>query len=101
MPATQRGHARRLPSGKRQLRYYDAEGERKTGGVFASKSAALDHYRDTIVPGGSRDRSSDPETFAELVDVYLERHGRIRRPRRSARCGIACGARSTPTATSR
>ena len=24
MPATQRGHARRLPSGKWQLRYYDA-----------------------------------------------------------------------------
>jgi hypothetical protein len=50
MPATQRGHARRLPSGKWQLRYYDAEGERKTGGSFPSKTAALDHFRDVIEP---------------------------------------------------
>jgi integrase len=79
MPATQRGHARRLPSGKWQLRYYDGEGARKTGGVFASKSAALDHYRDVIEPGSIRANGSrDPEIFSALVDVYLERHGRIR-----------------------
>ena len=46
MPAVQRGHARRLPSGKWQLRYYDEDGERRTGGSFPSKSAALAHYRD-------------------------------------------------------
>jgi hypothetical protein len=44
MPAIQRGSTRKLPSGKQQLRYYDAEGNRHTGGVFTSKSAAMRHY---------------------------------------------------------
>jgi hypothetical protein len=69
MPAIRRGHARRLPSGKWQLRYYDADGERKTGGVFPSKSAALDHYQDVIEPrlrGGT-----PPQTFRQLVDIYM------------------------------
>jgi integrase len=78
MPATQRGHARRLPSSKWQLRYYDTDGERQTGGTFPSKSAALDHYRDVIEPRGGIPLGSEPATFSELVDVYLERHGRIR-----------------------
>jgi integrase len=84
MPATQRGHARRLPSGKWQLRYYDAEGERKTGGVFPSKSAALDHYRDLIEPRLNGEPESEQErelTLAEFVDLYLERHGVTRRGR--------------------
>ena len=42
MPATQRGHARKLPSGKWQLRYRDTSGAYKTGGVFRSKTGALD-----------------------------------------------------------
>ena len=33
MPTIQRGHARKLPSGKWQLRYYDADGARHTGGT--------------------------------------------------------------------
>jgi hypothetical protein len=46
MPPLQRGHARKLPSGRWQLRYYDADGKRLTGGAFPTRSAALTHYRD-------------------------------------------------------
>jgi integrase len=84
MPATQRGHARRLPSGKWQLRYYDAEGNRKTGGVFTSKTTALDHYRDVIVPRLNGDPEEEEPlelTLAELVEVYLGRHAVTRRGR--------------------
>lgn len=80
MPATPRGHARRLPSGKWQLRYYDEHGSRKTGGVFTSKSAAMKHYRDTVEPRLNGDPEPPPElSLSELVDVYLRRHGVIRR----------------------
>jgi hypothetical protein len=51
MPALQRGSVRVLPSGKVQLRYYDNDGSRQTGGVFKTKSAAWKHYRDVIEPG--------------------------------------------------
>jgi integrase len=83
MPATQRGHARRLPSGKWQLRYYDSEGKRKTGGVFTSKSAALQHYRDVIEPqlDDGTGPETPPQTFAELADVYVQRFQTIRSPR--------------------
>ena len=79
MPATQRGHVRRLPSGKVQLRYYDADSTRHTGGTFPSKSAALTHYRDVIEPRLRGEPEAPPElTLAELVDVYLERHAQLR-----------------------
>ena len=45
MPAEARGHVRKLPSGLWQLRYYDRDGMRRSGGAFPSKSAALSHYR--------------------------------------------------------
>src|SRR5262249_23376922 len=68
------------PSGKWQLRYYDADGKRHTGGRFASKSAAMQHYRDAIEPRltGEPVRRDAVTTFSELVDVYLARYGRIR-----------------------
>jgi integrase len=78
MPAEPRGHARRLPSGKWQLRYHDADGRRRSAGVFPSKQDALAHWRDRIEP---RLRGEEPPaelTFADLVDVYLERHGQVR-----------------------
>ena len=34
MPAEARGHVRKLPSGKWQLRYYDPRGGRRSGGAF-------------------------------------------------------------------
>jgi integrase len=80
MPATQRGHARRLPSGKWQLRYYDAVGNRKTGGAFPSKTAALDHYRDVIAPRLHDEGPNRDLTFAAFVeDVYMPRHSKIRK----------------------
>jgi integrase len=81
MPAIQRGHARKLPSGKWQLRYYDADGTRKTGGTFPSKSAAMQHYREAIEPRLNGTQSVQELTLAELVDVYLERHAAVVRPR--------------------
>ena len=50
MPAIQRGSVRTLPSGKVQLRYYDNDGERQSGGVFENKTAAWKHFRDVIEP---------------------------------------------------
>jgi integrase len=81
MPADPRGHVRKLLSGKWQLRYYDREGSRRSGGAFPSKSAALNHYRDVIEPELDG-RTPRPEiTFAELVDLYLERHALVRSDR--------------------
>src|SRR4051794_30447649 len=75
MPATQRGHARKLPSGKWQLRYRDEHGAYYTGGVFRSKMAALDHYRDVVEPRLRGEPEAAPElTLTQFVDVYLERH---------------------------
>jgi hypothetical protein len=79
MPSVQRGSVRRLPSGKVQLRYYDAAGKRRTGGIFPTKSAAFRHYRDVIEPrllGMQRDL-----TLRELLDLYVARHESIRSPR--------------------
>jgi integrase len=81
MPATQRGHARKLPSGKWQLRYYDAKGVRHTGGTFASKSAAMQHYRDVIEPRLSGTETLPELTLTELVELYLQRHAAVVRPR--------------------
>jgi integrase len=81
MPAIQRGHARKLPSGKWQLRYYDADGTRKTGGTFSSKSAAMQHYREAIEPRLNGTEPVPELTLSELVDLYLERHAAVVRPR--------------------
>ena len=61
MPPIQRGHVRRLPSGKYQLRYYDASGSRRAGGVFASRSAAFEHYRNAVEPRLRGDEPAMPE----------------------------------------
>jgi integrase len=82
MPAEQRGHVRKLPSGKFQLRYRGADGAHRSGGVFGSKSAAYAHYRDVVAPELRGDPARRPElTLAELVELYLERHAATRRPR--------------------
>jgi integrase len=82
MPATQRGHARRFSSGRWQLRYYDNDGERQTGGVFKSRTAALDHFRDVIEPRLNGAPEPAPQlTLAELADLYLERHAAVVRGR--------------------
>jgi hypothetical protein len=81
MPARQRGHVRRLPSGKVQLRYYDNEGERQTGGVFDTKTAALDYFRNEIEPRLNGTAPKRDLTLAELVELYLERHAAVVRGR--------------------
>jgi integrase len=81
MPAIQRGHARKLPSGKWQLRYYDVDGTRKTGGAFPSKSAAMQHYRDAIEPRLNGAEPVPELTLSELVELYLERHAAVVRSR--------------------
>ena len=81
MPATPRGHARRLPSGKWQLRYYDSDGNRCSGGAFPSKSSALDHYRNVIEPKLDGVEPKPALTLAEFADLYLERHAAIVRSR--------------------
>ena len=80
MPAEARPRARRLPSGKWQLRY-TVDKEIRSGGAFASKTDALNHFRDVIepdlrgVPTPRRDLA-----LRELVDTWLERHGAVAKP---------------------
>lgn len=75
MPPTQRGEAYRLAPGKWGLRYYDAGGVRRRKSPFASKSAALDHFRHVVEPQLRGDAPVDPElTLTELVELYLDRH---------------------------
>ena len=82
MPAIQRGQAYRISSGKWGLRYYNADGVRRRKTPFASKSAALAYYREVIEPQLRGEPAPTPDlTLADLVDVYLERHGATVRPR--------------------
>ncbi len=81
MPAEARGHVRKLPSGKWQLRYYHAKGGHCSGGAFSTKSEAWAHYRDVVEPE-LRGRSPRRDvTLSELVDTFLDRHGKIANPR--------------------
>jgi integrase len=75
MPAIQRGSVRKLPSGKLQLRYYDNDGERQTGGIFETRSAAFKYFRDVIEQTLNGEPAVRDLTLAEFVDLYLERHG--------------------------
>jgi integrase len=75
MPAERKEQSRKLPSGKWQLRYYNSEGVRHSGGVFPSRSAARGHYRNVIEPQLSgRNVARADVTLAEHVDRYLAAH---------------------------
>ncbi len=80
MPAEARPRARRLPSGKWQLRY-TVNGQVRSGGAFPSKTDALNHFRDVVEPD-LRGVSTPRRDLAlnELVDTYLERHGKVAQP---------------------
>src|SRR5262245_8184295 len=81
MPAEARGHVRKLPSGKWQLRYYNRNGRHRSGGVFASKTEALNHYRDVVEPEISGKPIARRDfTLAELVDTFLDRHEMVAQP---------------------
>ena len=80
MPAEARPRARRLPSGRWQL-CYTVDGEVRSGGAFASKTEALNRYRDVIEPElQGRAVARRDVTLTELVDTYLERHGKVAEP---------------------
>src|SRR5215218_5215668 len=75
MPATQRRQAYRLAPGKWGLRYYDRDGAWRRKSPFASKSAAMAHYREVIEPQLRGERVAAPNlTLAEFVPLFLERH---------------------------
>ena len=57
MPAEARGHVRKLPSGKWQLRYYDAKRRHRSGGAFPTKSEAWAHTGTSSSPSVTGDRS--------------------------------------------
>ena len=81
MPAEARGHVRKLPSGKWQLRYYDSKGRHRSGGAFSTKSEAWAHYRDVVEPDlKGRPVARRDLTLTELVDTFLERHGKVAQP---------------------
>jgi integrase len=64
------------------LRFYDRKGVRHSGGAFPSKSAARGHYRDEIEPGlNGRPVARRDLTLSDLVDVFLERHAIVAKPR--------------------
>jgi len=78
MPAEQRGHARKLPSGKWQLRYRDRAGAYHSGGAFGSKTEALNHYRDAVEPElNGRPAARRDLTLQELADTFLDRHSKV------------------------
>ena len=55
---------------------------RHSGGAFPSKSAARAHYRDVIEPGlNGKPVARRDLTYSGLVDVFLERHAIVARPR--------------------
>jgi len=82
MPPTQRGQAYKIAPGRWGLRYYDANGERRRKSPFASKSAALQHYREHVEPVLRGEPAPMPElTLSALVELYLSRHAASVRPR--------------------
>jgi integrase len=81
MPSVQRGSVRKRESSW-QARYYDERGNRRHQGRFETRTAALEWLdrkvdevtslrRGDVVP--VRDR---PQTVNELLDIFLEKHGR-------------------------
>ena len=71
-----------LPSGKKQLRYYDNDGQRQTAGVFATRSEAWKHFREVIEPQLRGEPVALPDlTLADFAEVYLERHAAVVRGR--------------------
>lgn len=82
MPAIQRGQPYKIGPGRWGLRYYDASGARRRKSPFASKNAALEHFRDVIKPLLRGEPAPLPDlTLSAFIPLYLERHGATVRPR--------------------
>jgi hypothetical protein len=58
------------------------EGRAPLRGAFSSKSAARAHYRNAIEPTlNGKPIARRDLTFSDLVEVFLERHAIVARPR--------------------
>ena len=75
MPASQRGQVDKTERGKWRLRWYDAEGKRRSKQPFPSKSAAWTWYRENVEPQLGAPAVNRDLTLAEFIPLYLERHG--------------------------
>jgi integrase len=82
MPARQRGVIVKRGPGSWQVKWYDENGVRRSQGGFATKSEAgdwLDRKLDEVQALRRGDRvpvSHRPRTIDELLDLFLEKHGR-------------------------
>ncbi len=68
MPSVQRGQVFKLPGGSWAYRHYDANGNRKQRGRFATKGEASSALEKALR------RHRDPLTLGALIDEYLAQH---------------------------
>ena len=72
----------RTPAGRWRLRYYDRKGARHSAGVYRTQAEARQHFSDVIKPAlDGRPAARRDLTFSGLVDVFLERHAVVAKPR--------------------
>jgi integrase len=72
----------RTPAGRWRLRYYDRKGARHSAGVYRTQAEARQHFNEVIRPAlDGRPAARRDLTFSGLVDVFLERHAIVAKPR--------------------
>ncbi len=72
----------RTPAGRWRLRYYDRKGARHSAGVYRTQAEARQHFNEVIKPAlDGRPAARRDLTFSDLVDVFLERHAIVAKPR--------------------
>ena len=75
MPPLATGNPYQLGPRRWGLRYVDRDGKRcRTKEKFTSRSAALRHFRDVILPSLNGETPIAETTLTAFVDVYLDRH---------------------------
>ena len=81
MPAKARGSVYKLAGGGYGIRYRDEQGQLRRQSPFKSKSAARDWFDTIETPRQHGLPVTVDVTFAELVEVFLQRHAAVRSPR--------------------
>jgi integrase len=72
----------RTPAGRWRLRYYDRKGARHSAGVYRTQAETRQDFNDVIRPAlDGRPAARRDLTFSGLVDVFLERHAVVAKPR--------------------
>jgi integrase len=72
----------RTPAGRWRLRYYDRKGARHSAGVYRTQAEARQHFNDIIKPAlDGRPAARRDLTFSGLVEVFLDRHAIVAKPR--------------------